>query len=99
MAEVNGERRPGVGGDERPDDEPGAEPGAEPELQPGEAPRDASKPEPPYQALFPNLDRVSRSSFDKGTVSRRRINRALAVLAIVAVLVVLAIVLIPLLTR
>ncbi|MDQ0893964.1 hypothetical protein [Agromyces ramosus] len=86
----------GVEGEERP-----VEPEAQPEVEPGEPgePDEAAKPEPPYQALFPNLDRVSRSSFDQGTVSRRRINRALAVLAVVAVLVVLAVVLIPVLTR
>ena len=77
--------------DEAPQDEPGAEP--------GDGPRAAAKPEPPYQALLPNLDRLSRSSFDRGTVSRRRINRALAVLGVVAALVVLAVVLVPLLTR
>lgn len=50
--------------------------------------------EPPYQALLPNLDRVSRSSFTEGTVSRRRINRALLVLALVA-LTIAAVVLVP----
>ncbi|WP_104166653.1 hypothetical protein [Cryobacterium sp. N22] len=44
--------------------------------------------EPPFQALFPNLDRVSRSSWHKGTVSRRRIGRATGVL--VGVIVVIA---------
>ncbi|WDH77407.1 hypothetical protein PTQ19_07555 [Microbacterium esteraromaticum] len=54
----------------------------------------ANKPEPPYQALLPNLDKLSRSSFDKGTVSRRRINRALLVLALMPV-VVLAVIFVP----
>jgi hypothetical protein len=98
MAEVNGDGRPGVDGNGRPSDGPADDPRDEP-VDPGEEPQDATKPEPPYQALFPNLDRVSRSSFDKGTVSRRRINRALAVLAILAAIVVLAVVLIPLLIR
>jgi len=49
-------------------------------------------PEPSYVALFPNLDKVSRSSFEKGTLSRRRIRIAAIVLviaffAIVAVIV------------
>lgn len=51
----------------------------------------APEKEPPYQALFPNLDRMSRSSFRKGTISRRRINRALAVLALILVVVLAAI--------
>ncbi|WP_022891432.1 hypothetical protein [Agromyces subbeticus] len=54
----------------------------------------APEKEPPYQALFPNLDRVSSSSFRSGTVSRRRINRALAVIAVIPV-VVLAVVFLP----
>ena len=44
--------------------------------------------DPPYQALFPNLDKVSREAFRPGTVSRRRINRALGFLAVVAAIVV-----------
>ena len=60
---------------ERPTEEPAA-----PELL---EPR-----EPPYQALFPNLDRVSRSAFRPGTVSRRRIGRAAGLL--VGVVVVIA---------
>ncbi|MFC9558297.1 hypothetical protein [Agromyces sp. NPDC056965] len=48
--------------------------------------------EPPYQALLPNLDRVSRSSFAAGTVSRRRIDRALLVLALVALAIAAAVV-------
>jgi hypothetical protein len=55
--------------------------------------------EPPYQALFPNLDRVSRSSFDPGTVSRRRINRALAVLGLIVVTAVVAAIVLPLVLR
>jgi hypothetical protein len=54
----------------------------------------APEKEPPYQALFPNLDRMSRSSFRKGTISRRRINRALAILALILV-IVLAVVFLP----
>jgi hypothetical protein len=54
----------------------------------------SNKPEPPYQALLPNLDKMSRSSFEKGTVSRRRINRALLLLALIPV-AVLAAVLLP----
>ncbi|GAA1760029.1 hypothetical protein [Agromyces humatus] len=54
----------------------------------------ANRPEPPYQALLPNLDKLSRSSFEKGTVSRRRINRALLMLALVPV-VVLAVIFVP----
>ncbi|MFC5931782.1 hypothetical protein E3O25_03095 [Cryobacterium sp. TMT1-3] len=36
--------------------------------------------DPPFQALLPNLERMSPSTFRKGTVSRRRVNRALLVL-------------------
>ena len=54
----------------------------------------ANKPEPPYQSLLPNLDKLSRSSFDKGTVSGRRINRALLILALIPV-VVLAVIFVP----
>jgi hypothetical protein len=103
MADLYGDSRPrgsrddppGEASQDSPDEAPQDEPGAEP----GDGPRAAAKPEPPYQALLPNLDRLSRSSFDRGTVSRRRINRALAVLGVVAALVVLAVVLVPLLTR
>jgi len=47
-------------------------------------------PEPPFQAIFPNLERVSRDSLRKGTFSRRRIIRAaigflIVVVAIVAI--------------
>ena len=66
------------------------------EGRPDERPPGAARPEPPYQALFPNLDRISRSSFEKGTLSRRRINRALVVLAVIP-LIVVAILLIPIL--
>lgn len=65
--------------DDRPTEEPAA-----PELP---EPR-----EPPYQALFPNLDRLSRSAWRKGTVSRRRIARAtgllIGVIVVIAALVV-----------
>jgi hypothetical protein len=44
--------------------------------------------EPPFQALFPNLDRVSRSMFLPGTVSRRRIGRAASLLVGVVVFIV-----------
>lgn len=54
----------------------------------------APEKEPPYQALFPNLDHMSRSSFKRGTVSRRRINRALALIALIPV-VILVVVLLP----
>lgn len=52
--------------------------------RPTRDPTDPAPDDPPLQVLFPNLDRVSRSAFRKGTVSRRRINRALIVLAGVA---------------
>lgn len=48
-------------------------------------------PEPPYEALFPNLDKVSRSSFDKGTLSHRRIKIAAVVLVSAFVIVALAV--------
>ncbi|MBT2500203.1 hypothetical protein J7E25_14005 [Agromyces sp. ISL-38] len=67
-------------------DEDDHEPEQESDAAPGK--------EPPYQALFPNLDRMSRSSFRKGTISRRRINRALVVLSLVPV-VVLAVIFLP----
>jgi hypothetical protein len=51
----------------------------------------SNHPDPPYQALLPNLDRMSRSSFEKGTVSRRRINRASLLLALISVAVLAAI--------
>ncbi|TFC88960.1 hypothetical protein [Cryobacterium sp. TMT3-29-2] len=40
--------------------------------------------DPPLQALMPGLDRLTASSFRKGTVSRRRINRAILLLFAVA---------------
>ena len=40
--------------------------------------------DPPLQALLPGLDRLTASSFRKGTVSRRRINRAILLLVAVA---------------
>ena len=70
--------------DDRPTEEPAA-----PELL---APR-----EPPFQALFPNLDRMSRSAFRSGTVSRRRIGRAtgllLGVLVVIAALIGVSVIL------
>lgn len=51
--------------------------------------------EPPYQALFPNLDRVSRSSFTSGTVSRRRINQALVLFGLIAAAATLAAIFLP----
>ncbi|MGY4857156.1 hypothetical protein [Cryobacterium sp. AP23] len=65
------------------EDRPGNPPTGEPI-----APEPTEPREPPYQALFPNLDRVSRSAFRPGTVSRRRIARATGLLA--GVLVVIA---------
>jgi hypothetical protein len=61
--------------------------GARPEQEPDAAP----EKEPPLQVLFPNLDHMSRSSFSKGTVSRRRINRALVVLALIPIVVLVVI--------
>ena len=49
--------------------------------------RASNKPEPPYQALLPEFDKMSRSSFEKGTVSRRRIHRALLLLALMPIAV------------
>jgi hypothetical protein len=60
------------------DDRPTAEPQAPEVLEPRE---------PPFQALFPNLDRVSRSAFRAGTVSRRRIARGAGLLLAVAVVI------------
>lgn len=51
---------------------------------PDVTPPPSEAPEPPYQALFPNLDRLSPEAFRAGTLSRRRITRALAGLAVVA---------------
>ncbi|MFE6964685.1 hypothetical protein ACFVAJ_06215 [Agromyces sp. NPDC057679] len=39
--------------------------------------------DPPYQAVAPNLDRLSRDSLKPGSVSRRRIGRAAIGLALV----------------
>jgi len=70
------------------DDRPTGEPAAPEPPQPLE---------PPFQALFPNLDRVSRSSWRSGTVSRRRIGRAagllLGVLVLIAALIGLSVIL------
>jgi len=65
--------------DDRPTDET---PTGEPSIPQPTEPR-----EPPFQALFPNLDRVSRSAFRPGTVSRRRIGRATGLLAGVVVII------------
>lgn len=48
----------------------------------------AKHAEPPYSALFPNLDNVSPSAFRKGTLSRRRIKIAVAILGVAAALAV-----------
>ena len=53
--------------------------------------RISNKPEAPYQALLPEFDRMSRSSFEKGTVSRRRIHRSLLLLALIPVAVLAAV--------
>ena len=47
-----------------------------------------SDQEPPFEALFPNLDKVSRSSFRRGSLSRRRINIAAIVLGLVLIVVI-----------
>jgi hypothetical protein len=39
----------------------------------------AERPEPPYQAIAPNLDRFTRESLRSNSVSRRRIVRAAVV--------------------
>ncbi len=64
---------------------------------PGDEP--APEKEPPYQALFPNLDHMSRSSFRRGTVSRRRINRALALIALIPVAILVVVLLLQLVDR
>ncbi|WP_140425480.1 MULTISPECIES: hypothetical protein [unclassified Cryobacterium] len=51
---------------------------------PAKEPIRSAPQDPPFQALLPNLERVSPSTFRKGTVSRRRVNRALLVLLAVA---------------
>jgi hypothetical protein len=43
---------------------------------------------PPFEALFPNLDKVSRSSLRKGSLSRRRITIAAIVLGLVLIVVI-----------
>ncbi|WP_022887681.1 hypothetical protein [Agromyces italicus] len=43
--------------------------------------------EPPFQAVSPNLDKLSRASLEPGTVSRRRIVRT-SIALIVLLLVV-----------
>ncbi|MDQ0577616.1 hypothetical protein [Agromyces albus] len=68
--------------------------GKEDDREPEQESDAAPEKEPPYQALFPNLDRMSRSSFRKGTISRRRINRSLAIFALILV-VVLAVIFLP----
>lgn len=47
------------------------------------APPAAAPKDPPYQAVAPNLDRLSRDSLKPGTVSRRRIGRAAIGLVVV----------------
>ncbi|KFF59480.1 hypothetical protein JF66_10990 [Cryobacterium sp. MLB-32] len=46
----------------------------------GPAPED-----PPFSALFPNLERVSTAGFRAGTLSRRRINRSLVLAGVFVV--------------
>ena len=41
----------------------------------------------PLPALYPQLDRVSRSVFRQGSLSRQRIDRAVVLLALVAAIV------------
>lgn len=43
--------------------------------------------DPPYQVITPNLDKLSASSMKQGSVSRRRIMRAVLVLVGVALVV------------
>jgi hypothetical protein len=76
MAQVDGKPR------SEPDIGP---PYSESEPQAPDVNSPLAETETPIQALLPNLDRVSRSSFRKGTVSRHRINVALVVLGLVAV--------------
>lgn len=52
--------------------------------RPTEEPLRPAPQDPPFQALLPGLDKVSRSAFRKGTVSRKRINRAVLLLVVVA---------------
>ncbi|MCU1447640.1 hypothetical protein [Cryobacterium sp.] len=51
------------------------------------APQPLERGEQPFQALFPNLDRMSRSAFRPGTVSRRRVGRSAGLLLAVAVVI------------
>ncbi|MFF2273618.1 hypothetical protein ACFVTX_15180 [Agromyces sp. NPDC058136] len=55
--------------------------------EPARAPTPKAAAEPPYQAVAPNLDRLSRDSLKPGSVSRRRIGRAAIGLLIVVVVV------------
>ena len=61
---------------------------AQPTAQPTSVP--STEPVPPaVEVLFPNLDRVSGSTFRKGSLSRHRVNVALGILAAVAILTTL----------
>lgn len=53
----------------------------------------SGSPEPAFQAVLPNFDKVSRDSFKKGTVSRHRIVAAAAVFGAILVVIVGAILL------
>ncbi|WP_411721818.1 hypothetical protein [Mycetocola sp.] len=75
MAQVNGDRRTGSNSDPSY---------VESEPQAPNISSPFAETETPVQALLPNLDRVSRSSFRRGTVSRHRINVAILVLVLVA---------------
>ena len=44
-------------------------------------------PEPAFQSILPNLDKMSRDSFKEGTVSRRRIVFAAGFLAAILILI------------
>jgi hypothetical protein len=59
--------------------------------EPLDDPAAAPRKEAPYEALFPNLDKVSSSTFEKGTLSRRRVMIALGILAAVGIVIVLLI--------
>lgn len=48
----------------------------------------SSAEEPPYQAIAPNLDKFSRASLQPGSVSRRRIGRAVIVLSVLLLAVI-----------
>ena len=61
---------------------------AQPTAQPTSVP--STEPVPPaVEVLFPNLDRVSGSTFRKGSLSRHRVNVALGILAAVGILTTL----------